>query len=378
MMEAIYRSALAYLLLSSLLLIVGCSDGGSAPNAEVIFLDPNPEITGDFNRPAGIYLLGVRNSTNEIRDYPFVDGYVYRTGWGMLETAKDIYDFSSLDEFIEALDTIEQKLTLVVFSQRVPDYLLADDSVMVYETPNQNGTGDFYLTAVPWDETALARYKIFMGKLGDYEVMSLESGTKVALRDHPVISIIGVQIMGLGGLRDPLVLISAQQSYTREKFTDASLESLQIAVDEFHNKFIHMAFFGISDGDDNPELDGHVVANINERFNSGLQPKVGVFAENLACDTPGTGGNDYLFSMQDTTFTMFQMLQAWQDPFKNAERTDICNSATNGPDIAMEYGFNNFNARYFEVYPVDIDFEGYWDALQGWHDFLEGTSVLNE
>ena len=108
-------------------------------------------------------------------------------------------------------------------------------------------------------------------------------------------------------------------------------------------------------------------------FNTGPSPQLGFFAENLACSTPGINGGDYIFTEQDSTYTMFQMLQAWQDTFKNPEKTEVCNSDTNGPDIAMKYAFDNFNTRYFEVYPADLDYIGYWDALQEWHDFFASS-----
>ena len=253
-----------------IVIIAACSDNGSSndapPDSPDIPIDNTPPST-DFVPPAGIYLLGVRNSISELRDYPFVDGYVLRTGWGMIETAENKYDFSTVDEFIEALDAINQKLTLVIFSQRVPDYVLAKSTVEKYDTPNQNGTGDTYETVVPWDEAALDRYQIFIKALGDHRVMSLEMGVEVALRDHPVLNIIGAQIMGLGGLRDPSDVIANRDSYSREKFTAASLSSLDIVVTEFPKKFVHIALFGISDDNDNPALDDHVVSSIKTEFN---------------------------------------------------------------------------------------------------------------
>lgn len=44
---------------------------------------------------------------------------------------------------------------------------------------------------------------------------------------------------------------------------------------------------------------------------------------------------------------------------KNADLTNQCLTNTSGPEIAMEYGFVNFNTRYFEIYSVDLNHEGY-------------------
>ena len=325
----------------------------------------------DFDRPAGIYLLTIRRSVSEIRDYPFVDGVNLRTSWGRTETAEDVYDFSLIDEFVMALDAIDQKLSLTIFSQKIPQYLLDDPAVVRYESYNQNGNGDTFDTAVPWDTTTLDRYELFLRALGDHMVMSLETGTPVPFRDHPVLSVLGAQIVGLGGLRDPLGAVASIDGYTRELFTVGTARSMQTVIDEFPDIFVHVAIFGIDDEISSPPLDDHIVSNFNEQFNSDAQPRLGYFAENLACDTPGLF--DRVATQQDTTFIDFQMLQAWQDPFQNEGRTAICATENNGPDIAIEYALTHFNSRYFELYPVDLDHVLYWPVLQEWHDFLEKT-----
>ncbi|OUS03864.1 hypothetical protein A9Q90_07955 [Gammaproteobacteria bacterium 54_18_T64] len=340
-----------------------------APPAGESDAPPAGQPGDEFWRPAGIYLLGVRNNLGEISDQPFIDGYVLRTGWNTIESSENTYNFDKIDDFIRALDEVDQHLSLTIFSQRVPQYILDTPGVTLYESVNQNNNGSSYTTAVPWDEIAHERYQVFMRALGDHRVWSIAADGEVPLREHPVLRVIGAQIMGLGGLRDPLNAISSQPSYSRERFTAASIDSLAIAVDEFPEQSVHVAVFGIADDVDSPPLDDHIVDELGAVFNSDEQPRLGFFAENLACDSPGIG-NNYLFEQQDATFTMFQMLQAWLDPFKDPAKTDSCKTDIQGPDVAMAYALDNFNSRYFEVYPIDLNNELYAPALQDWHDFL--------
>ncbi|MBV1877399.1 MAG: hypothetical protein KUG79_07140 [Pseudomonadales bacterium] len=377
-MVKLKNSIISCLLLISVSLIVACSGGGGSSSGASSVAQPvdsatsEPENPGDnFIRPNGIYLLSVRNSVNEIRDLPFVDGFVLRTSWTMLESSEDNYDFSSLDPFIEALDQIEQKLSLTIFSQRVPQYVLDNPAVVQYQSVNQNNNGQSFMTAVPWDEFALARYEKFMQALGDHLVMSIDAGAMLPLRDHPVLRVMGIQIVGLGGLRDPLDAISSQPSYTREVFTSGSLQSMQIAINQFFDQSMHVAIFGIADDENSPPLDDFIVSEFMTNFNAGSSPQLGFFAENLACETPNGGSNDYLFANKESTHTMFQMLQAWQDTFQNPDRTDICLTETDGPSIAMQYAFDTFNTRYFEVYPADLNHAPFAESFQRFHDFLQ-------
>ena len=355
--------------LSMLFIAPGAALALGAPPTDDRAAPPAGPPVDEFRRPAGLYLLGVRNNLSEILDAPFIDGYVLRTGWNTLESSENTYNFDKIDDFIRALDEVDQHLSLTIFSQRVPQYLLDTPGVIQYESVNQNNNGSSYTTAVPWDEIALQRYQVFMRALGDHRVWSIAADGEVPLREHPVLRVIGAQIMGLGGLRDPLNAISSQPSYSRERFTAASIDSLAIAVDEFPAQSVHVAVFGIGDDLDSPPLDDHIVNELSAVFNSDEQPRLGFFAENLACDSPGTG-NNYLFEQQNVTFTMFQMLQAWLDPFKDPAKTDSCKMDTQGPDVAMAYALDNFNSRYFEVYPIDLNNELYAPALQDWHDFL--------
>ena len=355
--------------LTFLFIAAGGALARGAPPAVDSAVPPAGQPVGEFQRPAGIYLLGVRNKPGEILDKPYIDGYVLRTGWNAMESRKNTYDFSKIDDFVLALDEVGQHLSLTVFSQRVPDYILDTPGVIQYESVNQNNNGSSYTTAVPWGDVALERYQVFMRALGDHLVWSIAADREVPLREHPVLKVIGAQIMGLGGLRDPLNAIASQPSYSRALFTAASIDSLAIAVDEFPQQSVHVAVFGIADDVDSPPLDDHIVNELSAVFNSNEQPQLGFFAENLACDSPSTG-NNYLFQQQDVTFTMFQMLQAWLDPFKDPAKTNSCKTETTGPDVAMAYAFENFNSRYFEVYPIDLGNALYAPALQSWHDFL--------
>jgi hypothetical protein len=66
-------------------------------------------------------------------------------------------------------------------------------------------------------------------------------------------------------------------------------------------------------------------------------------------------------------FVGFQSLGSWAKPFNGAH---VDNDLNGSPEDGLDYGFNIFRCRYFEVYQADMDFANYAAEFQRWHDFL--------
>jgi len=68
---------------------------------------------------------------------------------------------------------------------------------------------------------------------------------------------------------------------------------------------------------------------------------------------------------QDQTYITYQVLGSWSRPFA-AEHVD--NNLDGSPEDGMDYGFNDFQCRYYEHYQADVDFPNYAAEFQRWHD----------
>ena len=366
-----------------LLFLCACdSGGGSGSEAATPAPSPAPAPTptpAGLTSPVGIYALGGTESpSTQILDKPFVDGWVIRLGWNRLEQSQGVYDFSGIDNAVSVLESYNKKLTIVIFSLEVPDYIRTDPSVSTYNASTPRGDVQ---TAVSWDLTALSRWETFCQALSDHLLpdSSQPGAPLVALRDHPVLAQIDASIVGIQGVRDIGGRLVATPGYNRTTFTAAALRSMHAMVDRFPNKFRYLSFFRMSDATASPVLDTHLLDTFMLEFNSGAVPQLGFFQENLACDTPGTAVASALYNTRGTTYSMFQMLQAWLDPFSNPVRTDPClvttvagdrSTAISGPEVGIAYGFNTFGTRYFEIYTVDLLHANFADDFQLWHGMI--------
>src|SRR5688572_23731167 len=87
-------------------------------------------------QPGGIYVLDNNQGTfrdANIRNYSFVDGFVWRTSWVDFETAQGVYDYTGLDHIVQKLDSINKKLTILFGAYSLePPYIVAHAGVTTY------------------------------------------------------------------------------------------------------------------------------------------------------------------------------------------------------------------------------------------------------
>jgi len=343
-------------------------------------LPPGTTYSQDIPRPTGIYALGpgmlqpVANRLNGIRDLPFVDGYAWRMGWADFEIGPGQYDFSPVDSVIARLEPLGQKLTFSLFAS-APEYILNDPNVETFlGVGSRAGGSQDELRPVTWDSTALSRYEAFAQALANYMVPDAAAGGQlVPLKDHSVLTQITASVLGLGFIRDKEQRLVSSSGYQREKFIHAVLRSVHAIVDNFPNKFTYVGFFSMKDQTSTPALDEVLLDSLTMEFDGVKNSLVGLFQENLACSTPIPTFAWALDREQHNRPILFQMLQGWKNPFSDPNKTDPCLTDSTGPDVGMQYAFDTFNSRYFEVYTPDLDFEPFHTAFQRMHDFFAGT-----
>ncbi len=336
----------------------------------------------DFDRPTGIYTLGpgtlqpLSSRINGVIDKPYIDGYAFRINWEELETEKGVYDFSPIGDVVNNLKTVDQKLSLTLFATSAPQYILeASGAETYFGIGTRSGGSQDELRVVTWDTYGLERWELFIQALAMYQIPdATKGGQMVAFKDHSKLAQIAASILGIGSIRDKEKRLVSSPSYERQKFVDATLKSVHAVADNFSDKHFYIGFFGMKDNNPSPALDNVLFDNLRAEFDGVLNPRLGFFQENLACKTPVPSFAWALDRAKDQTFTMFQMLQGWKNPFSDPTKTDFCLTDISGPEIGMTHAFKTYNCRYFEVYKGDLEFQGFEDVLQSMHDFLEKTT----
>ena len=144
----------------------------------------------------------------------------------------------------------------------------------------------------------------------------------------------------------------------------------------------------MNDGIPSPRFDEHLLESLRQAYFDGSgPPKIGLFEENLACSTPTTTFAFALAQEQQNTYTMFQMLQSWIQPFSNPARTDPClvttvpgdrSTAISGPEVGIEYARQTFGCRYFEIYVPDLQHPGFADELMAEHQLLNPPVAVDQ
>ena len=344
-----------------------------------------------YAQPTGIYVLDNNQGTfrdANIRNYPFVDGFVWRTSWANFETSEGVYDYAGIDHIVQKLDAVNKKLTILFGAYSVePSYLANQPGVVTY--PFTDPISNVVSTrAVPYDGYLLQRFRLFLSALANHQIYSITTGTMVALKDHPVLANIATNIPGLGAIRNVnglnTSLNTVLPNYTRSKFVDAVLESMKIQTDNFPTKNVFIpSYKNINDNSASPPLADFVKSQLLLNFDGIQNPKISFWQENLAgfTDTstntftglPTTTFATPLLGLGNSAYTMFQMLQGWTTPFLDPAKT-----ANSTPFDAMCYAYKTYGASYYEIYVSDIDNLMYQNAFNNWDTTNCGALALME
>lgn len=355
---------------------------GARTDGEFIFSVFDPASANNiFKQPRGLYVLdstagtqinGISMRDANVRNYPFVDGYVLRAGWADMDPVEgQAPNFTFISNIFTKLPA-GQKLSLIVSAAATPPWLLTLPGITTW-----TGGNPVVTRPLPWDDIAQERLRLFLIALANHLVDG------IPLRDHPRLAAINVSIPGLShGIRDPDIRIRDIPGYSRANMKLAVLRHTANVTDNFPNVPVQMGFWTYVDnqnasfGNVTPweQLRQEILA-VHNGFN---RKRIGFWMENLAANRsdaesttwnglPNTGFAGPLFQSQDEAFVSFQMLGAWSRPF-NSNHVD--NTLNGSPEDGMDYGFNTFQTRYFEVYQADVDFANMQPEFQRWHDFL--------
>lgn len=351
---------------------------GAFSQREFIFsvFDPGSANNG-FKQPRGIYVLdsgagttvgGVPMRDGNVTNKTFVDGYVLRTEWATLEPTKGVYDFTIIDNILSKLTPINQKLSLMLASGVLPTWLNTLPGVTTYTAGNPATT-----LPIPWNATVQERYRLLLVALSNHVV---DGGP---LRDHPRLAAFDPWIPGLkSGIRSQTAQIRDIPGYNRSLFEGGVLTHLANVTDSFPNVPVMIGFWTYTDATASPSAWEALRQAILVQHNGIARPRVGFWMENLAANRASAEADPWvglpslaftapLHGSQDQTFIGYQVLGSWSQPF-NSNHVD--NNLNGSPEDAMEYGFTDFQCRYYEHYQADIDFANYEPEWQRWHDFL--------
>jgi len=350
--------------------------GASAQGEFIFSVFDAASANNSFKQPRGIYLLdstagttigGVRMRDGNIRSSPFVDGYVLRTEWATLEPTDGVFDFTIIDNIFSKLPA-GQKLSLMIASGVLPAWLNTLPGVTTYTAGSPATT-----LPIPWDATTQARHRLMLVALSNHLVDG------VPLRDHPRLAAMDVWIPGLkSGIRSQTSQIRDIPGYTRPLFEAGVLTHLANVTDTFPNVPAMIGFWTYTDSTASPAAWESLRLAILAQHNGLTRPHVGFWMENLAASRsaanvdpwvglPTFGFTAPLYNSQDSTPVCYQVLGSWSRPFA-PEHVD--NNLNGSPEDGMDYGFNDFQCRYYEHYQADVDFAEYNAEFQRWHDFL--------
>jgi dienelactone hydrolase len=342
-------------------------DAGSANNAV-----PQPRGLFVLDSQAGATINGASMRDANIRNYPFVDGYLLRVEWAQLEPTDGGYDFTIISNIFAKLPA-NQKLSLLIGNGTFPAWLFTLPGLTTWTAGTPSVTAP-----LPWDAIAQERYRQLLVALGNFVVDG------VPLRDHPRFAALDAWPPGLkSGIREPdQIHLRDMAGYSRTNFQNCILTHLTNVTDNFPHVPAHIGFWTYVDNQDASfggvtpweQLRQVVLTN----FNGIARPHVGFWMENLAANRPAAEADPLagspnttftapLFLSQDKTYVGFQVLGSWSRPFSAAHVDNLLNGS---PEDGMDYGFNTFQCRYYEQYQADVDFPNYTAEFQRWHDFL--------
>lgn len=343
---------------------------------------PQPTAPAALERPRGIFILDSRPGTpyrggtlrdGNIRDLPFVSGFVLRASWESMEPARGEYDFKIIDNILAKLPA-GQKLSLIL---PVPEPADIAATAGVVTWAGEDRQGHALKRAVPWDPLLRERRRAFLAALASHQTGG------IALRDNPVLAAVNPFLPGgHTGIRDPnTARLKSLPGYTRAKLLATVQDELRALTAQFPRTFIQIGFWRVTDEEGGREAWEEIREKVLAEFNGGAGPRVGFFMENLAASRPAPGKEPVsgypvtefgapLFLSRDQTWIAFQALTCWKRPFTGASKV-----ANGTPADGMRYAHDTYGCVYFEHYLPDLENPAWRADFQAWHDLLTATNA---
>lgn len=346
---------------------------GLAAYAFSPLLLPSAESADSFPRgPKGIYVLSGPNlSSVKKADKDFVDGFAWRLHWKDLDSGvlAPRYDFSSVDSIVGDLQRMDKRLTMALFVQEVPLYVLASSNERFYTVVPGEGDTTYRVPApVPWDQAAIRHYRRLMQALAEHPVYDAETGRSVPFRDHPTLSGLRINVIGMHGLPGQNRDLVGHPSYTRAKFIQGILDNLHAGMDAFPKVPAWLEYQSMKDQTKKPSLDSEVLAALASEFDGVRTPRIGLFAEYLRGDAPkpeSQAGKNLIAWREGGGPVMFQACGPWCTH-------GLCNFSPgdDSPENGFVLGFGTYGALYYEFYNPDLESEAFQPVFERWHNLL--------
>jgi len=310
-----------------------------------------------------------------MRNYDFVDGFVWRYGWSLLQDDTGTH-FDPVTNILQKAEANGLKVTIYIMGpepifvrNQIPSNQKWYDTNPEPSDPHLPNQPDIGLRGIPWAPKLLTSLESFAPQLANWTVYSSILKRNVLVKDHPALKTISFGLQGGDKwIRDPgkttgLTIVtmgptSGPAKYSRALLYDAVQRNINAAVVNFPTKVYSLGFWTIMD--DNLVPNYSVTQYLLDQLQTAFGSRVGFFQENLGTyrNNPmdmnyiGHPTTDYafpLFNSKDWTFCGFQMTEPYitgDDPVKNSI-----------PSEGMDYAFANFGSQYAEVYVSDLDNE---------------------
>ena len=195
---------------------------GASAQGSFIFSVFQPAVANNaIKQPHGIFILdspvgtqinGASMRDANVRNLPFVDGYLMRVEWSQLEPSSGVFDFTILSNIFTKLPA-NQKLSIILLSDSQPPWLNSLPGLTTWTAGSPSVTA-----VLPWDAIALERYRLLLVALGNCVVDG------VPLHHHPRLAAVNASIPGLaGGIREPgQINLRDMPGYSRTRLQNAA------------------------------------------------------------------------------------------------------------------------------------------------------------
>lgn len=319
-------------------------------------------------RPRGVFVIGPTfDGPAAVRALDMVDGMTARRYWYQLEPTEGIYDFRHLDDLVAELQAAGKRLSVEILSWEMPEYLTTDTGVETHLPLGSQGPP----AAVPWDSRMLTAYESLITALSSHPVMNADTGEMVPFADHPALYMVEAPIPGMVGLRELEMSVTGHPSYNRDEFIDAVVRAIAISRDAFPTQYGFIAAFGLpldNESDTRGPLDVELLDRVFAQYNGPEEPTLGLFQENLSAAGPGDFPSSLLsaYGRDGEAFVAFQALTSWLEPFTSPE--SVANST---PFDGLQFGHENYDARFFELYYVDLENAPWAPGFAFWRRALQ-------
>ncbi|HYD82953.1 MAG TPA: hypothetical protein VEA63_02850, partial [Opitutus sp.] len=210
----------------------------------------------------------------------------------------------------------------------------------------------------------------------------------IAFKNYSGLKVINPYMSGgHTGIRDPNSTKLYQMSgYSRANLVAAAQVEIDSARTYFiagaspvpSDRYVQFGFWKVTDTTASPPLWEHVADQLYSAYNGATPTAVGFFMENLAATktaqdadpadgTPVPSYGEALLYTNDFAYTGFQALGNFARPFNP---NHVYKTVNGSPGASMEYAYNTYRARYFEVYISDLQSPTFQLELKRWRDFL--------